>query len=428
MADCMMPLFVNTTDISGGAGRAAYRLFKGIRNSGIDARMLVWEKISQDPHIATPKKNMKSLVERIKPHMERLPFRLYPNRLNRPFHFQWNPGVSPSVLRRMRPDLVHLHWICGGFLKIESLPRLHRPVVWTLHDMWAFTGGCNYSLDCHGYENACGCCPILNSSNKHDLSHWVWRRKKRSWADMSLAIVSPSRWLADCAGKSSLFSDRTIEVIPNGIDTQAYRPYDKRLARDRFKLPHNRPLVLFSAANGINNIYKGFDHLRLALHKVRDLLSGSMAELVIVGKASSRDIEGIDLPVHSMGHLAGDQDLAYLYSAADLFAAPSIQDNLPNTVMEALACGTPCLAFRIGGLPDMIEHQENGYLAEPFDAEDLARGIAWLLGDEGRHRKLSARAREKVVSEFAIEAIAAKYVRLYSAITDNNYQEEGWKR
>jgi len=420
MAYCMTPLFINTTDLAGGAARAAYRLFKGVRSSGLDARMLVRDKTSNDVNIVTPAKNMKCLTERIKPHIERLPFRLYPHRKKTAFHFQWNPGVSPSVIQKINPDIIHLHWICGGFLRIESLPKLKRPIVWTLHDMWAFTGGCNYSADCNSYEKSCGHCPQLASSKGDDLSRWVWRRKKRSWAGMPLAIVAPSRWLAECAGRSSLFHDKQTKVIPNGIDTDIFRPCEKKRARERFNLPQDKTLILFSAANGIRNPLKGFDYLRHALNNLKMRMIAKTPELVIMGNSTSERIEDVEVPVHNIGHLTDEHDIALLYSAADLFAAPSVQDNLPNTVMEAFACGTPCVAFRIGGLPDMIEHQENGYLAEPFDAEDLAHGIAWSLENQGRRHRLSSRATEKVISEFAVGLISKRYMALYEELCSYN--------
>ena len=413
-------LILSTNDIQGGAARATCRLHQGLHNIGIASQMLVQTKLSDDRTVISPPTKLGKGWAKVRPTLNSIPLQLYQQRDRTPYSVQCLPERIAPKIAQINPDIINLHWICGGYLQIETLAKFNKPIVWTLHDMWAFTGGCHYSKDCDLYIQSCGACPQLNSKRDWDLSRWVWQRKAKAWKDLNLTIVTPSNWLAKCAANSSLFGDLRIEVIPNGLDTSKYKPIESSLARELLNLPHNKQLVLFGAMNATSDPRKGFHLLMPALQKLSHSQGQDQIEIVVFGSSQPSETPDFGFKVHYLGRLYDDISLSILYAATDIFVAPSIQDNLPNTVMEALGCGTPCVAFNIGGMPDMVDHKQNGYLAQPFEVEDLARGIAWILEDELRLQSLSWRAREKVEQEFTVERQAKTYLKLFAEILVNH--------
>ncbi|BAY42991.1 group 1 glycosyl transferase [Scytonema sp. HK-05] len=409
----MKVLHISTSDTNGGAARATYRLHKGLQNINVNSQMLVQEKYSDDTTVLAPKIRLSQGIARAKLTFDVLPLKLYSQRDKTTFSLQWLPdGVIPKVTQ-IDPDIINLHWMSGGFIQIETIAKLPRPLVWTLHDMWAFTGGCHYSGECDRYTKSCGTCPLLKSSKDWDLSRWVWQRKAKAWRDLNLTIVTPSSWLAKCASSSSLFRDSRIEVIPNGIDTQSYKPINQYVAREILNLPQDKQLILFGSLQTTSEQRKGFHFLQPALQELSKSGWKDRLELVIFGVSKLESPPDFGLKANYLGTFNDDLSLALIYSAADVLVLPSIQDNLPNMVMEAIACGTPCVAFKIGGMPDMIEHHKNGYLAQPFHVEDLAQGIAWVLENPDRYQKLSHRAREKAEKEFTLEIQVLRYLDIY---------------
>lgn len=411
----MKVLHLSTSDIEGGAARSAYRLHQGLANTGIDSQMLVRVKQSTDKAVIREK----SLLTKLGPVLSGLPLRLASSEPIHSFGVQWFQDAILSEVSRLNPDIVNLHWILNGYLRIETLSKLNKPLLWTLHDMWTFTGGCQYSWDCNRYTEACGACPQLRSRQDRDLSRWVWRRKQRAWKAVDLTLVAPSQWMAQSAASSSLLRNRRVECIPYGIDTQRYRPIDPFTARILLRLPTDRKLILFGSMSP-NDGRKGFQFLQPALKRLSQNGWGDRVDLLVLGETQANHSLDLGLHCHYLGRFNDDISLALLYSAVDLFAAPSAQDNLPNTVMEALACGTPCIGFKIGGVPDMIEHQQNGYLAQPYEIEDLAQGVAWILEDSDRHQRLRHRAREKVEQEFPLALQAQRYLRLYHELLEQS--------
>lgn len=412
----MKPLLLSTSDIEGGAARAAYRLHTGLKLSGIDSRMLVGLKHSDDLNVIAPTTKLGKGMAILSPTLDTLPLGFYRKRDRTIFSPACVPENIAKKVSLYNPDIIHLHWIAGGFLRIETLRKFQKPIVWTLHDMWAFTGGCHYDESCGRYQDSCGTCPQLNSKKQSDLSYCVWKRKMKIWKDLNITIVTPSRWLAECAKKSSIFQKRLVNVIPNGLNIEIYKPVDKGIARERLGLPMDKKLILFGAVNATSDKRKGYHFLKPAIEGLVNVGFCEKAELVIFGASEPLEPQNFGMKAHYMGQLHDDISLALLYGATDIFVAPSIQENLSNTVMEALACGTPCVAFDIGGMPDMIVHEYTGYLARSFEAEDLAQGIAWVLKDDKRLKILSQQARQKVEKEFDMRLMARRYLDLYKEI------------
>ena len=409
-------LHVNTHDISGGAARAAYRIHKGLQGIGMDSKMLVQTKLSDDRTVIAPGTKFKKGLALLRPTLDSAVKTLFSGGSKTIFSPAWLPFSDiPSRIKSIAPDIVHLHWICGGMLRIEELKRINKPKIWTFHDMWAFTGGCHYSDNCDRFQQDCGNCPQLNRMGENDLSRSILRRKKEAWNGLGITIVTPSKWLAERAKKSSLFKGRRIEVIHNGLNLNLFKPVDKTTARRIWDLPINKKLILFGAMSATSDHRKGFDLLYEGLKELAAKWSGK-AELVVFGTSEPENPPDFGLPVHYLGRLHDDVSIALLYSAADVMVVPSRQEAFGQTAFEAMSCGTPVVCFDATGLKDIIDHQRNGYLAKPFDTNDLAAGINWVLSDENRHKELCVKAREKAVAYFDIETIARQYAELYREV------------
>jgi len=408
-------LHLNFYDTEGGAARAAYRLHSGLQERGLESRMLVLRKSSDDPSVTRLPGGLGGLFAHSLSLLDHLPLRLHPARQRTPWGVGWFPHGLAGQVRRLQPDVVHLHWVSAGFMPIRALAKFRHPIVWTLHDMWPFTGGCHYAGDCTRYQESCGACPMLGSSTERDVSRWMWRKKRKHWAGLDLTIVTPSRWLADCARASSILRDTRVEVIPNGLRLDRYRPVEQRLARELLGLPTDRKLVLYGAVRATSDARKGFTHLQAALQHLAADRQADGVEAIVFGASTPANPPDLGLRTRYVGHLHDDVSLALLYAAADVFVAPSLQDNLPNTIVEALACGVPCVAFDVGGMPDLIDHRRTGYLARPFDSADLAAGIAWVT-QHGGWEELSRQAREKAEKAYGLERMARRYSELYQEL------------
>lgn len=410
----MRVIHLSTYDIEGGAGRAAYRLHKGLQGLNVHSRMLVQYKTSHDSTITGSQGLPGIAVNKLSTYLDLLPLKFYPNRQQTPWGVSWTPNNTKEALARLAPELVHLHWICCGFVPLTAQRNINRPLVWTMHDSWAFTGGCNIPGECMRYCDSCGACPQLGSKSNYDLSHWEWKRKAKLWQGLNLTIVAPSQWMGDCAKASSLFREVRVEVIPNGLDLSRFKPINKGIARELLGLPQDKKLILFGATI-IGDPNKGLHQLKKALHVVAEGWDGK-AELLVFGDSQPVDLSDIKLPLHSLGRLHDDISLALVYSAADVMCVPSMQESFGQTASEAMACGTPVVAFASTGLLDIVAHEKTGYLAHPFDTGDFAYGIDWVLSDDIRREQLSLTAREKMEKEFSMEKVARRHADLYEEI------------
>lgn len=411
----MRVLIVSYSDLAGGASRGAFRLHECLLENGIDSRMLVQRKVGADDRVDESggwlSRVMPTFIRRFRSRLETLPLSEYAHRPpSTVFTTAWVPSRIVSRINRMRPDIVHFHWVGWGMLRLEDLPKIRAPIVWTLHDMWAFTGGCHYDQECGKYAASCGACPMLGSHREHDLSRHTWQRKHRAYtAVRSLTVVGLSRWLADCAARSSLFTGRTVVNLPNPLDTGFFRPVDRMAARRKHGLPLDKKLILFGGTDSTGDPRKGFDKLVAALGR----LDPTAAELVVFG--GRKGLEHLPFRSHVLVDHIPDADLVDLYAAADVMVVPSVQENLAATIMEPLACGTPVVAFGIGGNVDMIDHGSNGYIATPFDVDDLAACIARVLHHPDPE-SLRRAARAKVERSYAYPVMGEAYRRLYTGL------------
>lgn len=402
---------LTTYDDTGGAARSALRLHAALRRDGIDSVTFARSaRRIDDPTIQSPRSAFAKGYGLVRAFVDaRVPGLLHPDRPRVPFGCALLPERASATLSAASPDLVHVHWIGEGFVRPESLARLGVPVVWTLHDSWALTGGCHLPGTCTRFREACGACPALASARDGDLSRWGWNRKARAWRDLRLAFVAPSRWMAERARASGLGRDQRIEVIPNGVDPSVYRPVPRRLARAVLGLPPDAVVVLLSAHAVGADPNKGVPMLVSAL----GLLSRTVPRLHLAVAGSSGGIQDPPVPVRYLGPLADDYAMVLAYAAADVVAIPSREENLPNAAMEALACGRPVAAFRVGGIPELVRDRATGALAEPQDPADLAQAIGWVVGDRTRWRQLAAEARASAETEYAADRIAKRHADLY---------------
>ena len=413
MADEMKVLIVNTFDTSGGAARAAYRLHRAMQSIGVGSQMLVQCKTGDDYTVIGPQTKVQKALCLIRPELDALPVRQYKNKTRTLFSPSWLPfsGVVDKI-NASDADIVHLHWIAKGMMRIEDIARIKKPVVWSLHDMWAFTGGCHIDSGCGKYVSRCEACPVLGSTRKGDLSYRIFLRKAKTYAKIPfLTIVSPSRWLATCAQNSALLADKCVVTVPNPIDTHTFRPFNKEIARDMLGLPQDKKLVLFGAMDVTSDPNKGFTQLTTVMHTIKS----ADLELAVFGASRPINAPDFGFPAHYLGYMSNDLSLRILYAAADVMVVPSMQEAFGQTASESMACGTPVVAFGATGLLDIIDHQQNGYLATPYDPTSLAEGIDWVL-NHPTPQDLSKNARRKVMEKFEATNVARQYVALYEDV------------
>lgn len=410
-------------DIGGGAARASHRLHQALRGQGLDSRLLVRVKDSDDWTVHGPADRGGKLLALLRtqgghalvralggPRDAIHSLALWPSR--------WPERVAAGLEGRI--DLVHLHWVGGESLSLADIARLPRPAVWTLHDMWAFCGAEHYADETADARWRRGYPPRNGGPGLVDIDRWTFRRKQRAWM-RPLQLVAPSRWMAAQVRASALMPHWPVAVLPNAIDTTRFKPVERTLARRLLELPTEGPLLLFGAlggaVGGAAESRKGFDLLAAALGRLKAGGAPAGLALAVFGQSAPREAPALGFPVHFLGRLHDDLTLRLAYAAADAFVIPSRQDNLPNTGVEALACGTPLVAFDQGGLPDLVDHGRNGWLARAFDADDLAAGLGWVLNPE-RAATLRAAARDKAESDFAAPVVARAHAALYEQLLD----------
>ncbi len=413
----MKVLIVAQSDLGGGAGIAAYRLHSGLRRAGADSTMLVTEKLSDDPTVLSRRSAMRNLLWRI-----RLRAAEKITRLQKPLNYNLHSInlFCDDIVNKINEhpaELVHLHWVGNEMLSVAALKKIRKPIVWTLHDMWAFSGAEHYATNGESrYVDG------YTARNRHpmdrglDIDRWVWKRKVKQWQGIEFTIITPSAWLAEEARKSWIFRRSRVETIPNGIDTARMKPVSKEFARDVLCLPLDKELVLFGAMDATSDLRKGFQYLKACMGRLAEQGYGERIEFVVFGSSGPGQLPDLPFKTHYLGRLSGEHILSLLYSAVDLFVMASVIENLPNAVMEAMACATPCVGFEVGGVPEMIEHLKTGFVVRPYDIDGFAYGILWLLEDRDRKRKLGANARKKAEAEYRDTVVATRHLNLYEEV------------
>lgn len=417
----MHVVHLSTYDVAGGAARAAARLHIGLRTLGVASSMLVRYRYGDDPHaqgcgrasrlsvwksrLRHPAVAMRQalLARRTSPAAEML-------------------SLDQSTLGRFpfaklgRPDVINLHWVADFIDPDRTLPKLAAisPLAWTLHDMNAFTGGCHYAGHCERFQIGCGGCPQIGSQRADDVTHRVWLRKRRAYLQIPTArlhLIAPSRWLAREAQRSALLGRFPVSVIPNGVDTDVFAPVERTAARWACGVPEGASVILF-VADSLQNKRKGIQQLVQALQHLQD-----RRELLLLTIGSRPPQLPAGIRRRHLGRLQEERSLAAAYSAADLFVIPSLEDNLPNTVLEAQSCGTPVVGFDIGGIPDMVRPGQTGAVVPAGDVAALAGAIRRVLDDSDSRRRMSHTAREVAVREYSLARQAQRYLELYRRLT-----------
>jgi len=413
----MRVLIINTSERVGGAAIAANRLMEALKKNGVKAQMLVRDRQTDQLSVSAIKSTLL------------LPLKFIWERLIIFLNNGWsrsnlwtvdiaNAGTDVTDLPEFQQaDVIHLHWVNQAYLSLNNIRAIlesGKPIVVTMHDMWYFTGVCHYAGECTKYEHECADCPLMGGRHWGvDMAQRVWKKKREMYGRTKITFVGCSHWMADMARRSALAQGQKVVDIPNAINTSRFRPKDREEMRQALRLPMDRQLILFGAQR-ITDERKGFDLLVKACSFIQQNHpeTAKRMAIVVVGGNSEQVKNVLPFDVYPVDYVSSEERMVDLYNAVDAYVTPSLQDNLPNTIVEALACGTPCVGFRVGGIPEMIDHQQNGYVAEYRNAEDFANGIVWTL-DEKRQEELAKNAREKALRTYSEEEVARRYMEVY---------------
>ena len=405
----MKVLHLVAGELSGGAARGAYWLHQALCELGVDSKILTTarDNLGDQSVISLTNSLAGKLNFALRRRLGQLPIKIYRDRQTTTF----NTGFDGFSITRhpayAAADLVHLHWV-NGMVSTKMLRKLKKPVIWTLRDMWPFTGGCHQSMDCDRFTKDCGCCPQLGSTRERDLTRFILRRKKASLPE-HLRIVGISQWMSERASQSTIFRGRDVTPISNNVDTRLFSPLPKKSAREVLGFDDDKKIVLVGAQD-VSSVYKGFD---LFLEALISLVDENL-RVVLLGNASTEipDLPGVTLV--SLGSLSDPIALRLAYSAADVFAAPSRADAFGKMLVESMSCETPVVCFDATGPKDIVEHRINGYLAEPFSPLDFAQGIQWVLERSAEeYAELCRSARARALQKFDTRVIAKEYLELY---------------
>ncbi|MBS7566589.1 glycosyltransferase family 4 protein [Mucilaginibacter sp. Bleaf8] len=420
----MKVVHLNTYDGNGGAGRACLRLNKALLAENINSKVIVHYKFGKNPAIETFNNTVLQkayaaatiVIERI------LAKRLLKPLKRTPFSFTW---FGRSVVNHpdvQAADVIHLHWVNHSFLNpshLGELAQLNKPIVWTFHDSNAFTGGCHVRYTCDHYQRQCGHCPLLKKPDAEDASNQIWKQKNDAYQQLKFTVVAPSSWMLNSVLLSSLMKDKPVLQIPNTLETEVFKPQPKTEAKKALGLPEDKFIFLTGFMPSRKDLHKGTSYLMESLDLLKERLGTNAAnvELVVFGNRDAKNVPDFPFKTTFLGTINNDEMLARCYAAADAFLIPSLEDNLPYTVMESLACGTPVVAFTTGGIPDMVKHEQNGYLAEYKSAKSFTDGMEWILNHPNQP-EVQTQARETVMTHFAEQRIAQQHLQVYRQLLD----------
>jgi len=400
---------VSYKDDQEGAAIAVERICRSLILAGIDSTILVQKKVGDKTYAHSIANNkFQKLFSFIRVGLD-----LFINNLfikDKSVYFTL-PFMGSDISKHpllVEADVIHLHWINRGFLSlasIEKILKLKKTVVWTLHDSWAFTGGCHMTGQCEKYKANCKGCPL---SPFLDLASHFLEKKRKLFESSRISFVTPSNWMVERASLSNALGNQTVTVIQNCVDTAIFKPLDSVNARKVFNLPLDKSIILF---NITNDVRKGVTYLHQAISK----LSASDNNLLFVGFGTSNIQKTVfaDLPIVTVGRINDNYSMATLYNAADVLLAPALEEPFGQTYIEAMACGTPCVAFNHSGPKDIIDHQENGYLAANLNTDSLIDGIFYCLKNK---KRLSSSSREKIQSKFSFERVSRLHINYYNSL------------
>ena len=417
----MRILSVNQSDIDGGAARASHRLASKLLNMNCDLKMLVMRKLGKDEWVLAPRGFQQMFVSRLLPRLDLITKRIVGVHRDNSWSLNLFPNYLMNTSFANSFDVIHLNWVGKNMLPLSKIHGFAKPIVWTLHDSWAFTGGCHVPAGCRNFENSCGNCPQLNNGEKADISHEIWLKKSSAYTNLPLHFIAPSRWIADEARASSLLKTFPVFVIPNGLDTTIFAPRGKADSRVVLGLPSDKRIILFGAMYADTDKNKGLDLLIEALN-VLDQQNIDFAKqnvVVIFGTANQALSERFPLPIICLGMINDENKLARIYSAADLVVVPSRSESFGQVASESLSCGTPVVAFNTTGLKDIVDHKVTGYLAECFQPVDLANGIRLLGEASDIVGQMSENARQRAVERFDIHVTAKMHLDLFKYLYSN---------
>ncbi len=419
----MRILIVNTSEKTGGAALASNRLVEALNRFGIETKMLVKDKETNNVNVVS-----------------------MPHSARKCLHFLWerwcifwhlhlskkclfaidiaNIGTDITQLPVFKQaDVIHLEWINQGTLSLKNIQQIidsGKPIVWTMHDIWPATAICHLSLTCQRFKQQCGCCYYLpNGGYEHDLSYKVWLRKYKVYGGGNIAFVACSHWLGNQAKQSGLLKNSFVTTIPNPIDTHVFAPKSREGAAHRLGLPTDKKLILF-ASQRITNVNKGISYLIEACRLLVEahLSYKDKVALVVLGGHADEMQYAFNFPTYPLGYVNDTQKIVDVYNAVDMFVLPSLSENLPNTIMEAMSCGVPCVGFDVGGIPEMIEHKVTGFVAKYTDAQSLAEGIQWVLSEDTNYAELSRQCIEKVQREYSQQSVVQRYMEVYRRVME----------
>ena len=420
----MRVLIINTSERRGGAAIAANRLMDALRNNGIQAKMLVRDKQTSQITVIGLNKSLWRIWQFV---WERIVI-WKANHFKKQNLFAIdiaNTGTDITTLPEFKQaDIIHLHWINQGMLSLNNIQKIlssGKPVVWTMHDMWPCTGICHHARECDKFHQECNHCPYLyKGGGKKDLSNQVFKDKEALYKLAPITFITCSQWLKEKANQSALLKGHSIQNIPNPINTNLFKPRNKQEARRKSGLPTDKKLILFGSAK-ITDKRKGIDYFIESCKLLAEKYPELMEELgvVVYGKDSEQLKSQVPFQVYPLNYISNEKELVDVYNAVDLFVTPSLEENLPNTIMEAMACGVPCVGFNVGGIPEMIDHLHNGYVADYKSAEDFANGIHWALS-ESEYQSLSEEACRKVTTSYSESTIAKRYIEIYNKSIGNH--------
>ena len=405
--------------IDSGAGKGALWLHLAQLEVGIDSSLLTNSIINDDLNslniLSTHNNKFLNFSLKIKRKIFGfLPLRFYRNR-NKTIFSTGFYGVNFLKLDcYKKADIIHFHWI-NGLVSIDQINKINKPIVWTLRDMWPFTGGCHISLGCDHYLKNCGNCPQLNSKIEYDLSYLIFNKKLKNFSE-NITLVGISNWISKCAKESRIFKQNRIETISNNVNTNLFKPLNKEYARGFLKVEQNKKIILLGA-EVLEEPWKGFNKFA---ESIKFLMCENL-HFLFFGNINIQNIEKLNISYTSLGKISTIEEISIIYSAADVFVAPSIYDSFGKTLVESMSCETLVVCFNATGPKDIVEHKITGYKAVPYNSEDLANGINWVLNlDKNEYFKLARFARERAINLFDSINIANKYNLLYNDILKSN--------